>query len=553
MTEETTAGRTSGQDGREKKVLQWYFLGRLLVITLLLGVSLIIESGSATPLYLPARYLLAFIAFLYLYTLVSALVLKKLSRPRTFAALQLMADTAMITLLVMVSGGSQTIFTAIYFFPIITASFIFRRPTGTLFIAALATMSYGLALILEYFEFGWFLPFWKSPLSDFMTVLHFFSIHGLLFFLVAGLSIFLAERMRSTENELSRSSIEYGRLQTLYRQVFNDITTGIITLGEDNRITSMNPAASSITGYSLNDISGRRINDIFPGFEFKQDGGIRTVVDLTRADGKVIPVGFTWARLNMPDACDDCRVITMQDLSKIKEMEAKVMQVEKMATIGEMAAGIAHDFRNPLAAMSGAAQVLAAEIEEGSAESRLMEIITRECQRMENTITDFLRFSKPAPPEPDWFSLSATIDEIITMFSHTRDLGHAADRISNLVPRNLDCWADPDQARHLLMNLIGNAATFAGSGDAAAVAVSAVEEETEDGDVIRITVEDNGPGIPVDLREKIFEPFFTTRESGTGLGLAIVRQIVESHHGRIMVESEPGRTAFTVTLPLPSE
>ena len=536
---------------RAGSALKWYFFGRLVVITLLLGVSLLIEGGDAAPLFFPARYLIAFIGFLYLYTLISALILKKLTRPRPFAAIQLVGDTAMITLLVVLSGGSQTIFSALYFFPVITGSFIFRRVTSTLFVAAVATLLYGAVLVCEFMGLGPFTLQWKSPLKDFTTVLHFFSIHGLLFFLVAGLSIVLAERMRSTEKELSKSSLEYGRLQSLYRQVFNDITTGIITLGEANRITSMNPAAAAITGYAPEEAAGRPIGELFPGFSLKKEGGVRTVTELTRADGRVIPVGFTWARLNMPDACEDCRVITMQDLSRIREMEAKVMQAEKMATIGEMAAGIAHDFRNPLAAISGAAQVLAGETEEGSAEARLLEIITRECQRMEKTITDFLRFSKPAPPEPEWFSLAAMVDEICAMLAHTADLGPAAGNMKNLVPAELDCWADPDQLRHLLMNLISNAAAFA--GPEGGVSVRAREESRDGGDALVIEVEDGGPGIPEEVRGKIFEPFFTTRESGTGLGLAIVRQIVEAHQGKIGVESAPGRTRFTVSLPLPGE
>ncbi len=542
--------------GRNKRILQWHFMGRLVVLSLLMGVSLLIEGRShgSASFFVPARYLLGFIAALYFYTLVGALILNKIKRISMFAGIQIAGDIAMITLLVMASGGSQTIFTAIYFFPIITASFLFKR-VGTLFIASLATILYGTALLLEYFGYVAFFNLWSSPLSDIMMVLHFFAIHGLLFFLVAGLSIFLAERMRSTERELSRSSRDYDRLQILYRQVFNDITTGIITLAADNRITSLNPAATEITGYQAAELIDRQINAIFPGFELDSTGGQRTVATLTRKNGRTIPVGFSWNLLNMPEPCDDCRVITMQDLSRIQEMEKKIKQAEKMATIGEMAAGIAHDFRNPLAAISGAAQVLDDDTASNSADSRLAEIIVRECSRMEETITDFLRFSKPAPPEMEWFSLHPMIDEIIAMFAHGKKYNEIPMTIVNLTPPDLDCWADPDQSRHILMNLVANSLNATNnSTEDPLITIQATEKKTgENSDQTVIEVEDNGTGIKEELKEKIFEPFFTTRENGTCLGLAIVKQIAENHKGRVELESATGKTIFRLYLPLPGE
>jgi len=540
---------------REKKILQWHFMGRLVLLSLLLGVSLLIETGGKieTFFFLSPRYLLGFIAVLYFYTMISALLMNRIRRIRPFAAFQLSGDVAMITLLIMASGGSQSIFTALYFFPIITASFLFKR-TATLFIAAISSLLYGFALFLEYLDYGILTPLWKSPLTNIITVLHLFSIHGLLFFLVAGLSIFLAEKLIFTERALSQSSRDLDQLQLLYRQVFNDITTGIITLSRERIISSINPAATEITGYRADEVSGRKINEIFPGFELTPSNGQRTLIDLIRKDKRSIPVGFSWTRLNMPESCDNCRVITMQDLSRFREMEKRIKQAEKMATIGGMAAGIAHDFRNPLAAISGAAQVLTDDLTNSSADSQLCEIIVRECSRMENTITDFLRFSRPASPEPEWFSLPTMVDEVIDLLARGENRSSADKIIHNDVSENLDCWADQSQFRHLIMNLLANSLNAVKNQKDPSITVEAEEIKTIEGrDITSLTVTDNGPGISEEIREDIFEPFFTTRENGTGLGLAIVKQIIDNHQGKIEIATSPGQTVFTIHLPLPQE
>lgn len=252
----------------------------------------------------------------------------------------------------------------------------------------------------------------------------------------------------------------------------------------------------------------------------------------------------------MPEGCDDCRVYTLQDLSKIKQMEEQVQQSQKMAAIGEIAAGIAHEFRNPLAAISGAAQVLCQNADSTSMHKGLLAIITRECGRLNENIEDFLLFSKPSPPEKDWASLATIIDESWDIIEKGFAEAHNY-QIRTDIPENFDCWADQRQLKQIFINLFHNACIALGN-EGGTLSVKAMEKTVNNTDIVHIEVVDNGCGIPEDKMEKIFLPFYTSRQNGTGLGLAIVKQITESHSGSIEATSTVGKgTTFTIQLPLP--
>ena len=269
---------------------------------------------------------------------------------------------------------------------------------------------------------------------------------------------------------------------------------------------------------------------------------------IPRKNGETIPVGYSCSRLNAPDDNENGSVYTLQDLSQIKKMEAQVQQAEKMATIGEMAAGIAHELRNPLAAISGAVQLLERETGDSSINKRLFDIIMRESDRLDSTIHEFLLFSKPVNPEKEWFSLLALAQEAVETLGQNPDWNSALTIDLEILP-DLNCWGDPQLITQVLLNLIANSANACRNMEKGRILLLA-EETPETAIVLEIV--DNGLGIPEGIRERIFEPFFTTRETGTGLGLAIVRQIVHSHGGTISLrDGQPQGTIFSVSLPLP--
>lgn len=545
-------GSSAANDHLKKQIQRLLFF-RVLFLSLLLGISLFLQTEERQIFLPPLQHIAYFILGLYLLTIASALMLRRIRCYDRFGYLQIFLDSILVTLLVFFTGGSQSVFLVVYFFPIVMGAFMLFHRGGLLF-AAVCTLFYGALLVLEYYGIASRFPLQEdSPLLSFNVVLHYFSIHGLTFFLVAILSAMLSVRLQKTEAELFRAVHDYDRLFFLYKQIFADINTGIITVDELNRITSFNHAAEIITGFSVTEMTGRDINEKFSDLKPVATEAERPVISIVRKDGKVIPLGYSWARLNMPDRRENCRVYTLQDLSRIREMEARVQQAEKMATIGEMAAGIAHELRNPLAAISGAAQLLHKDVRDEPVNRRLFNIIIRECDRLEQTVADFLLFSKPVTPEKEWFSLAECAREALEILRQNPKWNPPPAVLVD-IPDYLGCWADPQLVRQVFLNLVGNSINACRNNEQARIGISGRESNASDqgAGFVEFQVEDNGHGIDEKLRDRIFIPFFTTRENGTGLGLAIVRQIVESHGGSITAGNRAeGGAVFTVRLPLP--
>lgn len=532
-----------------RRQLQWLFLLRTLFTTLLLGLTAIILTKGHIPTPLPVGPLALFIIGVYCFTLLSSALLRVIPCLRQFAYLQVILDILLTSCLVFFSGSSQSVFTVVYFLPIIAGGLLlFRR--GGLLMAAIATLAYGFLLVLEHAGQTRFLfATMAEPTAHVEMLLHTFSINGLSFFLVAILSSTLAERLHKVEAVLSQTTANLDRLALLYKQIFDDIATGVITVDSDNRITSFNRAAERITGYQSGEMLDRKIDGVFPGLLPLAGMEGRPQADLARKNGEVIPVGYSWARLNTPDGCENCRVFTLQDLSQIRKMELQVRQAEKMAAIGEMAAGIAHEFRNPLAAISGSAQLLVQRISTEPQSRKLMEIIIRECDRLEAVIAEFLLFSKPALPEKTWCRLGQLVNETAQVLQQSSTWDDRC-RLARDFPETLTCWADAGQLRQVLLNLCGNSCQA--MEDGGKIVIAAREENREGEKRLRVTVQDSGPGIPAKHLPRVFDPYFTTKENGTGLGLAIVHQIIASHGGTISAQNLPGHGAsFTITLPLP--
>ena len=535
-----------------KKQLQWMLFLRVMFLTLLLGINLLLQSTEKIIITPPFYYVVAFVGAVYLFTICSAFILKHLRRYSTFAYGQILMDVILITILNHYSGGSQSIFTILCFFPIITGSFILRR-RGGLAAAAACTLGYGAVLLLEYFGYrpDYFENYWYMPLQDINSVLNFFSIHGLTFFITAILSSLLSERLQRTEKELISTTLKYNQLSVLYKKIFDDIPSGIITVLNQKNIISFNPISENITGFRAAEMIDKDINLAFPNLKLDANMNYRSEVTITRKDRQEIPIGYSYAKLNMPGTEDNFQVITLQDLSRTKQLEKQIMQAEKMATIGEMAAGIAHELRNPLAAIYGAAQVLDSSGDIKSQNQGLMNIITRECKRLQISINDFLTFSKPIEPEKEWVPMLPLINEAIQLLQQTKDWPEKCQPVIT-IPEKMSCWADPEQIRKLLLNILHNSCISLRNkvGEIQITAHEATDDSGAEKSILTIT--DNGIGIPSLIIDKIYDPFLTTRENGTGLGLSIVKQIIDTHEGGITISSTKHQgTTAEIWLPLP--
>lgn len=531
-----------------KKQIQWLLFFRVLFLSLMLGSSVLLQTKTPSIFLPPLHYLAYFIAGLYLFTILSALMLRVIHCYSRFGYLQITLDTILVTLLVFFTDGSQSVFTVVYFFPILMGAFmLFRR--GSLLFATLSTLLFAGLLLVEYGGYAArFVPTYPGQLTNVQMLLHYFTIYSLTFFLVAILSSMLSTRLQKTEAELFETVRDYDRLFFLYKQIFDDINTGIITVDADNRVTSFNPAAERITDYGAGDIIGQKLFQLFPGINTALlPDERRHMTTIPRKNGETIPVGYSFSMLTSQEDNKNGGVYTLQDLSQIKKMEAQVQQAQKLATIGKMAAGIAHELRNPLAAISGAVQLLDRETSDDSVNKRLFGIIIRESDRLDATIQEFLLFSKPVNPAKEWFSLRALAWEALETLDQD-PAWNSALSLDLQIPPDLHCWADPQLIRQVLINLVINSANACRNMEQGRILLCAEEIS---GSAIVLEITDNGHGIPENIRERVFEPFFTTRETGTGLGLAIVHQIIHSHGGEISWRAcQPQGTIFSVRLPL---
>ncbi len=548
--------------------LQWMLLLRVILYTLLLALIFFLGSPEFKIIVLPRSLLILLILIVYISSIVSALIAGYLSSSylRNFAFIQNLLDTIFASILVYFTGASHSIFTTVYFFPIVAGGLITPRKGG-LIAASAATLQYGVILTLEYNDIypSYFNLYNFVPVHSLNFHLEHFAAEGLIFFLAALLSALFGIRLRKTEAVLSKTIRSFDRLTILYKRIFDNINTGIITLTENDVITSINQAAGHITGHDPAFLVGKRIGDVFPDLRLQYEGH-RLTANLIKADDSRIRIGYSLSRLpkseqaQTPEGVDDTeedrKLITLRDIGAIEKLERQLRQREKMAAIGMMSAGIAHDFRNPLTAISGSAQVLAAEFSndtnvEDQTNYELAAIIVRESNRMIETIADFLKFARPETVDKKWFSLSNCLTEVLQV-CRADPSWPTTSRVNMNFNDKLDIWADERQFFTIFNHLLGNAMVFCPPGREV-IDIDAREQEQNSGQgEVVIVIGDNGPGIQEPLHEKIFEPFFSQRADGTGLGLAIVRQTIHEHQGTIVVgRSRAGGASFTIRLPLP--
>ncbi len=560
----TPLAQTTHIDKLFERQLLWLLLLRVFLYSSLLGLNFFFgEAGLDDIVLIPKEAMVLLLLGICLSSGASAIYIQKKGGNihSTAGLIQVILDTFFATVMVYYTGSSLSKFTVVYLFPIITGGLLLSR-RGGLIAAAVSTLLYGSLLAIEVTRDT--APYYilnteqfKAP--TFMAALNHFSTHGLTFFLTAFLSGLFSARLRKTEAILSSTQKDYDKLAILYKKIFDNIDIGIITVDDSGYITSANRALRKITGFPEESFPGSKVTHSFPEFTFNAPR-MRQTANFTRADGEQIRIGYSHVNLEQPATTannheEQHKIITMRDIGEIEQMEQQVKQAEKLATIGLMSASIAHDFYNPLTAISGSAQILAKEFQEkpsNTIHDELTKIILRESNRMIETISDFLKFSRPETLEREWFSLTGCIDEVLEVCKVGQSWPATA-QLDVTVDEAIDIWADPGQLATVMTHLIQNALAFCPPGKEK-ITISAIEQKIPRSlDRIEISIIDNGPGIAEDIQEKIFEPFFTTRSNGTGLGLAVVKQIVKKHDGTVAVsQDENGGACITITLPLPS-
>ncbi|HXI09343.1 MAG TPA: ATP-binding protein [Thermodesulfobacteriota bacterium] len=533
---------------------------RVVLALAFLGITAWFQTREHSFTALNLLPLYAVVITIGLLTIIYALLLNRINNLRLFTYVQITVDIAVITAIVFVTGGIESYLNTLYSLAVIGAS-IFLGKRGGYYTASLSSIAYGVLIDLDFYgvlpaKYEVYAsvtnPSWEDALRTSATNI-------LAFFTVAYLTGHLAERTAAVEKELEEREVDYEKLEVLTRHIFENITSGIMTLDELARITSFNREAELVTGYSLREVYYRDVNEIFPGMiNVRASRDMRVERKFRKKSGEEIFLGFS---ISAGQGGNVDNIVIFQDLTKLKEMEEQLRRDEKLKALGELSVGIAHEIRNPLASISGSIQVLEGELEMSGENRRLMDIVLRETERLNLLITDFLLFAKPAKENRFRVELDKIIADTIEVFSNSPEA--ASIKIESRVDPGAAVEADARQLGQVFWNLFVNAAHAMPSGGTLTVS-SAVDPlggipgkngVTGPGSgVVSISVEDTGMGIRPEHIHSIFDPFFSTKERGTGLGLAIVHRIIESHGGIIDVKSfTDGGTVFRITLPLAGE
>ncbi len=537
--------------------IKWLMLFRVAVATILLAIGVIVqfkEKGtilnSLTFLFYPLAGIVFFLSLVYVPLLKRARDLLKI------AHIQVVIDIWIITIVVYISGGASSPLSFLYILTVI-ASTIISYSKGGYWAASLSSILYGGLVNLEYYNV---LP----SMSELLTgvpepmpsgILYNTASNIAAFYLVAFLSGYIAAQAKRVEEELLEKRIDYQALEALNNDIVRNISSGLMTVDNDGVITSFNSAAERITGYSLEEVYGKKVHTLFPGFKDKLHYGkpsgpkekSRWEIWFTRRDGKEHYLGFSLSPLMGSEGERIGEIIIFQDLTELKRMERELKKADRLAAVGRFAAGIAHEIRNPLAAISGSIEMLK-NMGGGSGDARLMGIVLREVERLNALITEFLRYARPSEPNREMMDMNALIGEAVELFSNSGKgkRGIRIDcRFGDLPPLS----ADRSQMKQVIWNLLTNAAEAVNEGGR--IEIETTAEVKDGGGTARIVVRDDGCGIPPEIVEKIFDPFYTTKERGTGLGLSIVYNILEAHGASLDVTSRQGEgSTFTIVIPL---
>ena len=526
----------------ERNWLVWLVRVRILILTLLLGIELAVAQFSPAPL--PMRLFLSTILFWYSLSLFYVLLLSLWREHRLQASLQVLTDLVLVSLVVHETGGWDSSLNFLYPLVIIVASVLLPRMWGQL-VAALAFILYGTVLELSYFGY---IPSYTSSHPGLRTLQAIIFVNLFAFLAVAYLAGLLTAKLRQVGVQLKNTSGALESLQALHENIIHSISSGLITTGLDGRITLVNGAAQRLLERSSSELFGARVDQLFldplPNVESNQNHG-EVRFDAPNNFRKTVRVRV--ATLTVPDRGELGYVYVFDDLTEIRRLEREVRMQDRLAAVGRLAAAIAHEIRNPLTSIAGSVSMLSGVPEMNEDHRRLLDIVTRESQRLNSIITDFLAYSRTKQYHFGKVDLIQLVDDTLTLMEHRMTAEKTGIRVQRRFPAGQAlATADGDKLKQVFWNFCENAVrAMKGAEDGGTLTVT-VESI---GDDWQVGFTDTGFGMSPQQIEKIFEPFQSNFEGGTGLGLALVYQIVQAHGGKVWARSKPGQgTTFVLRL-----
>jgi two-component system sensor histidine kinase PilS (NtrC family) len=529
---------------------------RVVLVTLLMGSAILIQISR--PGAFPVDPFFSLIGLTYALSVFYLATLRFTERHPWLVDFQFGADALLVSAFIHVTGGITSNFSSLYLLPIIAASMIRYRRVA-LQLAACSAVMYLALVAVQYIDIGFPLARRFSPTVELPSVRvaqYTVAINLGGFIGVALLAGSLADSLRSAGARLEDASHRIRDLRAFNEYVINSLLSGLITTDHEGRILTFNRAAATIIGVSAAQVVGRnvmevmqmpesvrtRMADLIAGRSLRIDSQHRT------PGGRVIDVGLTASTLTFPEGGTGY-LWSFQDVTEIRRLERDARLRQRLAAVGEMAAGIAHEIRNPLASMSGSIQVLRQELPLSEDQAQLMDIVLRESERLNDTIRSFLAYARPQRSAPARLDVRKVLQDAATLLRNSAEV--RSDHVIDVeVPAEaVWCEADENQIRQVVWNLATNGLRAMSTGGRLRLAVSS-ERASEGDEWVVLAIQDEGCGIAPEDLDGIFQPFRSSFERGTGLGLAIVHRVVTDYHGTIRVSSEVGvGTTMNVRLP----
>jgi two-component system sensor histidine kinase PilS (NtrC family) len=465
--------------------------------------------------------------------------------------IQFFFDSLLITWLVWRTGDLTSPYITLYIVLISIAS-VFLTARETILTAAICVFLFTILSVLV--SAGTLNSFGVTPSAE--KIVQIIGFNGGALLLVGLLAARLSDRHASGE-QLREATRTLTSLRLLHERIIESIRSGLITTDLDGNIYTFNAAASEITGYKSEEMIGKSIASLFSNIESSMSMSLETSdtgeqpprfeADLITPEGFAVRVGYGISPLFSEEGETTGLIITFQDLTEIRTMEESVRRKDRLAAVGRVAAGLAHEIRNPLGAMRGAIQVLDSQTPRGSSQASLMEIILRESDRLNKIITNFLTYARPRVSNFSEIDVREAIGDTVLLLKHSPDVKEN-HKLETILPRNpVMLSADPTQLKQIFWNLARNALFAMPDGG-----ILKVETEKIAFNRVRIVFSDTGCGMSPGQVERLFEPFSDSTTGGTGLGLSIVYQIIRDHNGTINVRSRENE-GTTITVELPTE
>ena len=524
----------------ERNWLGWLVRVRIFILTLLLAIELAVAQFSPAPL--PMRLFISTILFWYSLSLFYVLLLSFWQEHRLQASLQVLTDLVLVSLVVHETGGWDSSLNFLYPLIIIVASVLLPRVWGQL-VAALAFILYGTVLELNYYGV---IPSYCTTHPGLKALQAIIFVNLFAFLAVAYLAGLLTTKLRQVGVQLKDTSGALESLQALHENIIHSISSGLITTGLDGRITLINAAAQRLLERDTSQLLGAPVDQLFldplPTVESQPNHGEVRFEGAHAKFRKTVRVRV--AALTVPERGDLGFVYVLDDLTEIRRLEREVRMQDRLAAVGRLAAAIAHEIRNPLTSIAGSVSMLSGVPEMNEDHRRLLDIVTRESQRLNSIITDFLAYSRTKKYSFDKVDLIELIEDTLTLMDHRM----TAEKTGITIERHFvvpEAWAiaDGDKLKQVFWNFCENAVRAMTNGGTLTVAIESLADDWQ------VAFTDTGAGMTPQQTEKVFEPFQSNFEGGTGLGLAIVYQIVQAHEGKVWARSRPGQgTTFVLRL-----